>query len=140
MCVGVRVKMRIWVDKDGQEIMGPGIYNILKTLEETGSIASAARKLGYSYKFIWTYIKKLEDVLGVPLVESRRGGKERGVTELTEVGKLLLSYYESMSKDVEQVAKTWEARFSELISALEQYRSKESPKNEKDEIPYYEEE
>jgi molybdate transport system regulatory protein len=132
--------MRIWVDKDGQEIIGPGIYNILKTLEETGSIASAARKLGYSYKFIWTYIKKLEDVLGVPLVESRRGGKERGVTELTEVGKLLLSYYESMSKDVEQVAKTWEARFSELISALEQYRSKESSKDEKDEIPYYEEE
>ncbi|MCC6031624.1 MAG: winged helix-turn-helix domain-containing protein [Pyrobaculum sp.] len=138
--MGVRVKMRIWVDKDGQEIIGSGIYNILKTLEETGSIASAARKLGYSYKFIWTYIKKLEDVLGVPLVESRRGGKERGVTELTEVGKLLLSYYESMSKDVEQVAKTWEARFSELISALEQYRSKESSKDEKDEIPYYEEE
>jgi molybdate transport system regulatory protein len=132
--------MRIWVDKDGQEIIGPGIYNILKTLEETGSIASATRKLGYSYKFIWTYIKKLEDVLGVPLVESRRGGKERGVTELTEVGKLLLSYYESMSKDVEQVAKTWEARFSELISALEQYRSEESSKDEKDEIPYYEEE
>jgi molybdate transport system regulatory protein len=132
--------MRIWVDKDGQEIIGPGIYNILKTLEETGSIASVARKLGYSYKFIWTYIKKLEDVLGVPLVESRRGGKERGVTELTEVGKLLLSYYESMSKDVEQVAKTWEARFSELISALEQYRSEESSKDEKDEIPYYEEE
>jgi molybdate transport system regulatory protein len=138
--VGVRVKMRIWVDKDGQEIMGPGIYNILKTLEETGSIASAARKLGYSYKFIWTYIKKLEDVLGVPLVESRRGGKKRGVTELTEVGKLLLSYYESMSKDVEQVAKIWEARFSELISALEQYKSEESPKDREDEIPYYEEE
>jgi molybdate transport system regulatory protein len=138
--VGVRVKMRIWVDKDGQEIIGPGIYNILKTLEETGSIASAARKLGYSYKFIWTYIKKLEDVLGVPLVESRRGGKERGVTELTEVGKLLLSYYESMNRDVEQVAKTWEARFSELISALEQYRSKEASREGEEEIPYYEEE
>jgi molybdate transport system regulatory protein len=132
--------MRIWVDKDGQEIIGPGIYNILKTLEETGSIASAARKLGYSYKFIWTYIKKLEDVLGVPLVESRRGGKERGVTELTEVGKLLLSYYESMNRDVEQVVKTWEARFSELISALEQYRSEEASREDEEEIPYYEEE
>ena len=138
--MGVRVKMRIWVDKDGQEIIGPGIYNILKTLEETGSIASAARKLGYSYKFIWTYIKKLEDVLGVPLVESRRGGKERGVTELTEVGKLLLSYYESMNRDVEQAAKTWETRFSELISALEQYRSKEASRGGEEEIPYYEEE
>jgi molybdate transport system regulatory protein len=132
--------MRIWVDKDGQEIIGPGIYNILKTLEETGSIASAARKLGYSYKFIWTYIKKLEDVLGVPLVESRRGGKERGVTELTEVGKLLLNYYESMNRDVEQVAKTWEARFSELISALEQYKSEETSREGEEEIPYYEEE
>ena len=138
--MGVRVKMRIWVDKDGQEIIGPGIYNILKTLEETGSIASAARKLGYSYKFIWTYIKKLEDVLGVPLVESRRGGKERGVTELTEVGKLLLNYYESMNRDVEQVVKTWEARFSELISALEQYRSEEASREDEEEIPYYEEE
>ena len=138
--MGVRVKMRIWVDKDGQEIIGPGIYNILKTLEETGSIASAARKLGYSYKFIWTYIKKLEDVLGVPLVESRRGGKERGVTELTEVGKLLLNYYESMNRDVEQVVKTWEARFSELISALEQYKSEEASREGEEEIPYYEEE
>jgi molybdate transport system regulatory protein len=138
--VGVRVKTRIWVDKEGHELMGPGIYNILKALEETGSIASAARRLGYSYKFIWTYIKKLEDVLGVPLVESRRGGKERGVTELTEIGKLLLNYYESMSREVEQVAKMWEAKFSELLSALEQYKSEQAQVEGGEEIPYYQEE
>jgi molybdate transport system regulatory protein len=136
--VVVKIKMRIWIDKDGQEIMGPGIYNILKALEETGSIASAARRLGYSYKFIWTYIKKLEEALGVPLVESRRGGKERGVSELTEVGKLLLSYYEAMSKEAEQVAAAWERRFSELLSNLEQYVAK--PSRDEEEIPYYEEE
>ena len=138
--MGVRVKTRIWVDKEGHELMGPGTYNILKALEETGSIASAARRLGYSYKFIWTYIKKLEDVLGVPLVESRRGGKERGVTELTEIGKLLLNYYESMSREVEQVAKTWEAKFSELLSALEQYKSEQAQEEGEEEIPYYQEE
>lgn len=133
----VKIKMRIWVDKDGQEILGPGIYTILKTIEETGSIAAAARKLGYSYKFIWTYIKKLEDVLGAPIVESRRGGKERGVTELTEIGKLLLSYYESMNKEVEQVTKAWESRFSELITSIKQYAE---VKKGEEEIPYYEEE
>lgn len=133
----VKIKMRIWIDKDGQEIMGPGIYNILKALEETGSIASAARKLGYSYKFIWTYIKKLEDALGVPLVESRRGGKERGVSELTEVGKLLLSYYETMSREAERVVETWEKRLSELLTNLEQYATK--PSRDEGEIPYYEE-
>jgi len=76
--VVVRIKSRIWVDKDGQELIGPGIYSILKAIKETGSIASAARKLGYSYKFVWTYIKRLEDVLGVPLVESKRGGQGEG--------------------------------------------------------------
>ncbi|ACB39012.1 winged helix-turn-helix domain-containing protein [Pyrobaculum neutrophilum] len=138
--MAVKVKMRIWVDKDGQEILGPGIYNILKALEETGSIASAARKLGYSYKFIWTYIKKLEDALGVPLVESRRGGKERGVTELTEVGKLLVAYYESMNRELENVVKTWESKFSELVATLEQYSKEAKEEGGGEEIPYYEEE
>lgn len=133
----VRIKSRIWVDKDGQELIGPGIYSILKAIEETGSIASAARKLGYSYKFVWTYIKRLEDVLGVPLVESKRGGKERGVTELTEVGKILLSYYESLSREVEEVLKRWEQKFSNLVEAL-QTAVAEVEKEE--EIPYYEEE
>jgi len=135
--VVVRIKSRIWVDKDGQELIGPGIYSILKAIEETGSIASAARKLGYSYKFVWTYIKRLEDVLGVPLVESKRGGKERGVTELTEVGKILLSYYESMSREVEEVLKRWEQKFSNLVETL-QTAVAEVEKEE--EIPYYEEE
>jgi len=135
--VVIRIKSRIWVDKDGQELIGPGIYSILKAIEETGSIASAARKLGYSYKFVWTYIKRLEDVLGVPLVESRRGGKERGVTELTEVGKILLNYYESMSREVEEVLKRWEQKFSNLVETL-QTATTEVEKEE--EIPYYEEE
>jgi len=135
--VVIRIKSRIWVDKDGQELIGPGIYNILKAIEETGSIASAARKLGYSYKFVWTYIKRLEDVLGVPLVESRRGGKERGVTELTEVGKILLNYYESMSREVEEVLKRWEQKFSNLVETLQTATTKVE---KEEEIPYYEEE
>ena len=133
----VRIKSRIWADKDGQELIGPGIYSILKAIEETGSIASAARKLGYSYKFVWTYIKRLEDVLGVPLVESKRGGKERGVTELTEVGKILLNYYEYRSREVEEVLKRWEQKFSNLVETL-QTAVAEVEKEE--EIPYYEEE
>jgi molybdate transport system regulatory protein len=45
-----------------------------------------------------------------------------------------------MNRDVEQVVKTWEARFSELISALEQYKSEEASREGEEEIPYYEEE
>jgi len=70
-------------------------------------------------------------------VESRRGGKERGVSELTEVGKLLLSYYEAMSREAERVVETWEKRLSELLTNLEQYATK--PSRDEEEIPYYEE-
>ena len=131
-----KIKLRVWVDRGGQEVIGPGIYNILKAIEETGSIASAARKLGYSYKFIWTYIKKLEEVIGAPLVESRRGGKERGVSELTEVGKLLVTYYESMLNDIEHVVKKWESKFLEVVENAPTYVK---PRGE-EELPYYEEE
>lgn len=123
----VKVKIRIWVDKDGQEILSSGIYNILKVIEETNSIASAARKVGYSYKFVWTYIKKLEDVLGLPLVESRRGGKDRGTTELTEVAKLLIKYYEGLQSDIEKVAKIWESKIAQLLTLAESKREGEIP-------------
>ncbi len=126
----VKVKSRIWVDKDGQEILSPGVYNILKAIEETNSIASAAKKVGYSYKFVWTYIKKLEDALGVPLVESKRGGRERGSTELTEVGKLLVKYYEELQSEVEKVVKVWESRLAQLLTETKVERGEE--------IPYYE--
>jgi len=38
------------------------------------------------------------------------------------------------------VAKTWEAKFSELLSALEQYKSEQAQGEGEEEIPYYEDE
>ncbi|MFB6491535.1 MAG: winged helix-turn-helix domain-containing protein [Thermoproteus sp. AZ2] len=120
--------------------MGPGIYDILKAIEETGSIASAARRLGFSYKFIWTYLKKLEDILGVPLVESKRGGKERGKTELTEIGQLLLKYYEQLNENINNIIPNWQNKFKDIINSLEQYKKEEEESKEEEGIPFYEEE
>jgi len=53
------------------------------------------------------------------------------------VGKILLSYYESMSREVEEVLKRWEQKFSNLVETL-QTAVAEVEKEE--EIPYYEEE
>lgn len=135
----VRVKFRIWVEWGGNQIIGPGVYDILKSIQETGSIASAARRLGFSYKFIWTYLKKLEDLLGVPLVESRRGGRERGKTELTEVGQLLLQYYEGLSNDINNIISNWQNKFQEIINSLELYKAK-AEESKEEEIPFYSEE
>jgi len=117
----LRVRYRIWIDIDNTTILGPGSYEILKAIEETGSIAGAARKLGYSYKFIWTYVKRIEDSLGLPIVESRRGGRERGATELTELGKTLLEMYETLSNEVGRLVEEWEKRITQFIN---EYKSR----------------
>lgn len=136
----VKVKYRIWVEWNGNQIIGPGIYDILKAINETGSIASAARKLGFSYKFIWTYLKKLEDILQVPLVQSRRGGRERGMTELTEVGQLLLKYYEEINAEINRLIPSWESKFQEVINSLDKYKTAESEEEGEGELPFYSEE
>mgnify|MGYP001770638918 FL=1 len=138
----VKVKYRIWVEWNGNQIIGPGIYDILKAIDETGSIASAARKLGFSYKFIWTYLKKLEDTLQVPLVQSKRGGRERGRTELTEVGQLLLRHYEEMNAEINRLLPAWEGKFQAVIDSLEKYKAEaaEGEEEAEEELPFYSEE
>ncbi len=110
-----KIRYRLWVEKDGKTIIGPGAYEILKEIDETKSIAAAARKLGFSYKFIWSYIKKIEEELGEPVVESRRGGKEKGQTDLTPIGKQVLDAYEQMLKEVEGLIGRWEMRFTAML-------------------------
>ena len=135
----VKVKYRVWVEWNGNQIIGPGIYDILKAVEETGSIASAARKLGFSYKFIWTYLKKLEDILQVPLVQSKRGGRERGKTELTEVGQLLLKHYEEISSEINKLVPVWEDKFQSIVNSLDKYREAASEREGEEELPFYSE-
>ncbi|OYT30128.1 MAG: ModE family transcriptional regulator, partial [Thermofilum sp. ex4484_79] len=49
--------------------------------------------LGISYKFAWNYIKKIEDRLGLKIVETHRGGTSRGGARLTDVGRELMETY-----------------------------------------------
>jgi len=51
-----------------------------------------------SYRFVWNYLKKMEEALGEAVVEKERGGIERGGTKLTPLGKDLLRTYERMEE------------------------------------------
>jgi len=64
--VSVSVRFRVWVEVGGVHLIGPGGYDILKAIDETGSISGAARRLGMSYRFVWNYIDKMEKTSGMP--------------------------------------------------------------------------
>lgn len=90
---GVEVKFRVWLVKDGRAILGKGGAELLKAILETGSIHAAAERLGYSYSFAWSYLRRIEERTGVKLIERKRGGQARGGANLTLEGKRLLDLY-----------------------------------------------
>ena len=111
--MGVSVRFRVWVEVGGVHLIGPGGYDILKAIDETGSISGAARRLGMSYRFVWNYIDRMEKTSGMKLVEAWKGGRGRGGARLTPEGKMLLQYYEEIMKEMNQIASKW----SEYLSS-----------------------
>ncbi len=88
------IRFRVWIEEENNHVAGKGGVAILKTIEEEGSISAASKKLGMSYRYVWGYIRKMEEVVG-KVVESEKGGSGGGRTVLTEKGREIVRLYES---------------------------------------------
>jgi molybdate transport system regulatory protein len=111
LCAGKRnleYTFRLYLNADGQRVLGKGGAQILEAVQRYGSIAVAAKKLDMSYKFTWDYLTRMRRRLHQPLVLTYRGGtrngkkKGGGGTTLTPVAKALLKDF----KDTERVMRT----------------------------------
>jgi len=91
MPIKPRLSCKIWLEYKGKPLIGKGGAQILEQIEKEHSISKAAKKLGMSYRYVWNYIKKIEEALGNPVVQTYRGGKAGGGgARLTKLGKELL--------------------------------------------------
>jgi molybdate transport system regulatory protein len=50
------IRVRCWIDIDGEKFFGPGPAELLQLVAETGSIAKAAKSMRMSYKKAWEMI------------------------------------------------------------------------------------
>jgi molybdate transport system regulatory protein len=90
----LRVKKKVWLEFDGKNLLGEGGARLLDVIGETHSLTVAAERLGYSYKYAWTRLKKMHERTGIPLVDAHKGGTGGGGhVELTPWGELILKYY-----------------------------------------------
>jgi molybdate transport system regulatory protein len=92
----VRLRIKVWLEVDGQYVFGFGLSQILKAVEATGSIKAGADRLGKSYRYVWARIKKAEKTLGKPLVETRVGGKGTRRSSLSALASRLVADYDAM--------------------------------------------
>jgi molybdate transport system regulatory protein len=89
-----KFSFKIWLEHQGKPLIGKGGAQILEQIEKEHSITKAAKKLGMSYRYVWSYIKRIEKTLEKPIIETYRGGRKGGGgAELTNFGKELLEEY-----------------------------------------------
>ena len=79
--------------------LGPGKVDLLDAIEETGTLAGAAQRLGMSYIRDWKLVQALNGCFREPLVETSRGGSGHGHAFLTNAGKAVRDLYRRMVAD-----------------------------------------
>jgi len=85
--------------KDGKFVLGEGREQLLKLIDEKGSISGAAEEMNMSYRHAWGKVKKIEEIIGKEVVKSQRGGDESRGSVLAPAGKRLLSDYGKLKQE-----------------------------------------
>lgn len=89
--------MKLQIAKESA-FLGPGSWHLLSLIEATGSVRLACEQIGLSYSKAWKILNNLEDQVGFRVLVRKHGGKNGGVTYLTEEGKQLLERFERFER------------------------------------------
>src|SRR6188472_341124 len=98
------VGVRVWVERDGQTVLGEGRAELLAAIDTERSITKAAKAAGMSYRRAWTMIQEVNEAAGETLVSAAVGGKEGGGARLTDNGRLALEVYEDVRRSLVESA------------------------------------
>jgi len=100
------IKSRIWIEVDGEILLGEGRVRLLKAISETGSLSKAAKNLGMSYKKAWSLVDAMNSRAQIPVIQTSIGGKKGGGSTLTDYGKSLISAYDRINENCWQYLDT----------------------------------
>jgi len=83
----------------GNKSFASAQISLLKAIDNCGSISQAARQIGISYKTAWDRINAMNNMSAEPLVIRTTGGFQGGGTELTELGKRVVSGFRAIDEE-----------------------------------------
>ncbi len=104
-------RVKLWVEKDGKLALSAYRVRLLRLIDETGSLAEAAERMGLSYRRAWGKLREIESNLGLKLVASEAGGAGGGGSRLTEDGRKLIEIFERFQAATERDLAREFARF-----------------------------
>ena len=89
---------------DGRLLVGRDRIAVLEAVSLHGSITSAAKALGYSYKSAWDAIAAINNLLPTPAVVSRAGGTRGGGALVTEAGHRLIVAFRRLEEKLTRIS------------------------------------
>src|SRR5215470_9370951 len=89
-------KPRIRILAGSEIALGPGKADLLRAIEDTGSISAAARRMGMSYRRAWLLVRTMNTCFAEPLVEAEKGGRTGGGAAITPAGREVLEAYQGV--------------------------------------------
>ena len=94
-----KIKSRIWIEADGNILLGEGRVSLLKAIDKEGSLSKAAKSLGMSYKKAWSLMDAVNKRAEKPITTTSIGGKGGGGAKLTTYGKSLVEAFETINEN-----------------------------------------
>ena len=114
----IRAGHRVFLHEHGESLFGPGTFDLLVLVDETGSLHQAAKIMGMSYNKAWRAMRQAEDHLGVKLLARRTGGVDGGGSLLTEDGMKLMERFRAFLDEADaDLARLYQKYFGDASFA-----------------------
>lgn len=91
--MGVVLRSKVWLEKDGKLFMGWGRATLLERIDKLGSISAAARSMKLAYRNAWLWVEAMNRLAATPLVVKSIGGRKGGNAHLTDEGRRIVKEY-----------------------------------------------
>ena len=127
----IGLEASIWFQKAQNKFLGGDTISLLKKINELGSINSAAKAVGISYKTAWHLVNMVNNLSEKPLVDRVTGGKNGGGTVLTKEGKNVIEQFRVVQEEHRRFLENLEERLggSNLYQFLRRISMKVSARN-----------
>lgn len=89
----------VWLRAGQETLGGTARIALLAAIRDTGSITSAAKAVGISYKSAWDAVDAMNNLAGEPLVMRAVGGKGGGGTTLTPRAHRLIETFRAVEHE-----------------------------------------
>ncbi|PKM81712.1 MAG: molybdenum-binding protein [Firmicutes bacterium HGW-Firmicutes-14] len=106
-------RFKVWLEKEGQPVLGDGLLHLLTMIRQHGSIRKAAGEMKMSYRQAWGNIKKAEDRLGINLLIKQIGGEAGGGAQLTPEAEMFIERYREFRSEVDSAVRESFRKFFE---------------------------